>query len=430
MGSDDEGYYGGGSVERDEKAADEETQPLRPKKGKGPAYFESVPDEVVYNVFEFLGPIDLIRMRRVDKRFAGVSEDVTLWEKLAEGQGWKPAEGSADAQTYYDRFKSSILQQKELERQAREAAHQARLQERVDVMARVMLCSFFNKVAEWVCLLCVIAFTVLACYKLEYRIEAGWELVCIPLYIVVGVFVAAPAMLCAFQCATEFVDFDAQLARDSHALSPSFFRLMIWRPFKNSEPTTVVPFWWIIAQAVALVVLVSCKLCGSTLLWSVAFVPLYTFAATLIACFLLCNPACWNDDDWLDRVLWHPFFVCIAVAAGLLGAQLDGLVHLSWHVVFVPVYLGLAFAAIALVVNFFMGCDGSSDRLSDSDWLMPTVMVGFIMFVIPLFVFVPIVASMLDGTTDTTWISLFTPIWVMDALAVIVCLGGHAIYSD
>ena len=408
----------------------EETQLLHAKKGKGTAFFESVPDEVVYNVFEFLNPTELIAMQGVDKRFAGVSKDVTLWQKLAKGQDWEPAESSTDTQTYLNRFKDSYLKQKKEEEKARQDAREAKLQDRVDVLKHVMLFSFFNKIAEWVCLLCVIAFTILASYKLDYRIDAGWEIVCIPLYIVLGVFVAAPALLCASQCATDFEDFEGELARDDHMLSQSFFRLMIWRPFKDSNPRTVVPFWWIIAQAVALAVLVTCKLCGSTLLWSVVFVPLYTFAATLIACFLLCNPACWDDDDWLDRVLWHPVFICIGVAAGILGAQLDGLVHLSWHVVFVPLYLALSFAAIALVANFCMGCNDVSDRFMDSDWLMPATIVGFIMFVIPLFVFVPLVASMLDGTMDTTWVSLFTPIWVMDALAVIVCLGGHAIYSD
>lgn len=418
------------STEEEEEEEAEETQPLQPKKGRDPAYFESVPDEVVYNVFEFLSPLELIAMRSVDKRFAGVSKDVTLWQKLAKDQEWEPAEGSTDTQTYYDRFKSSYLKQKQLEEEMRQAEHEAQRQKRIDVLAHVMLCTLFNKVAEWVCLLCAVAFTILASYKLEYRIEAGWELVCIPLYIIMGVFVAAPALLCASQCATEFEDFDCELARDQHPLSPSFFRLLIWKPFEDSKPSTVIPFWWIIAQAVALVALVSCKLCGSTLLWSVAFVPLYTFAATLIACFLLCSPVCWNDDDWVDRALWLPVFVCFAVAAGFLGAQLDGLVHLSWHVAFVPLYLTLAFAAIAVLVNFVMGCEGWSDRISDSDWMMSALIVGFIMFVIPLFVFVPLVASMLDGTTDTTWISLFTPIWVMDALAVLVCFGGHVIYSE
>ena len=426
--SDEEGNDEQGSGRGE--TADEETQLLCPKKGKGTAYFESVPDEVVYNVFEFLSPTELIAMQKVDKRFAGVSKDVTLWQKLARGHDWEPADGTADTQTYLERFKSSYLAQKAAEEKARRDRLEMQRQKRIDVWAHVMLFSFFNKVAEWVCLLCVLAFTILACYKLEYRIEAGWEIVCIPLYIVVGVFVAAPALLCTAQCTTNFEDYDGELARDEHALSISFFRLMIWRPFEDSEPRTVVPFWWIIAQAVALVALVSCKLCGGALLWSVAFVPLYTFAATLIACFLACKPACWDDDDFLDRLLWHPVFICVGVAAGLLGAQLDGLVHLSWHVALIPLYLALAFAAIALVVNFAMGCNGSSDRLSDSDWLMPTIMVGFFMFVIPLFVFVPLVAAMLDGTTDTTWVSLFTPIWVMDALAVIVCLGGHVIYSD
>ena len=399
------------------------------KKGSRTPYFDSMPDDLLLRIFGNLGPFDLTRMLEVDRRFAEVSRSLPLWQKVAEGQPWEPSQGAnRTAQTYVNAYKNYVLEQRRAANIAAQQAYDQMMKDREDALGGILINLCYSKMVDWLCAVCYVIFTVLVGYRLDHRIDCAWALVFIPLYLVMAIMVAAPALLCVFSVNTEYSDFSKHLRMDEHLLTGPAVSFLLGRPFRMTLPERVIPFWFFLAHIVTLVVLVSLKLAGADYKWSLTVIPVYSLALLIIGLLVFLEPCIIDDYDAVERLLWLPVVIFVAVGVGFVAAQLDELIHWSWHVVLVPAYLAAIYGLFVHIANFFCSVSGFTDRLSeDKKFLSFPIMASIFVFVLPLVVLVPVVGQVLNGAIDETWITVFTPIWISDGVALIACLVGQIV---
>jgi len=390
-------------------------------------YFSVLPDELVQTIFRKLPIKDYILFSNTCTRMHDLSLDNQTWASVADGfvaAGYVPTREFC-VNTWKAQKENRLMIERERRRK--------QLKKRKKNFARcVFYCSGFSIFHEILLPIALLIMFILIALKGDGRLDIGWGKVLIPFYPIIFFYTARiPAYLWVANCSPIYADEAASIEAKWAANTLGQLTKIGFAHYLRDgwfDPLSYAAF--LIAGLVSLVLLtIQVASGGQAMMWTAVF---SCFAAVGVFAIVMLvgldetgeENACSDEDNLMIRAPALFPLIGFIISCIVIGLRLDDIISptTDWNVVFTPIYITMGLMVVMpiifCVINEF--CIFAPDY---ELWILVAVLLAIIV-AIPGYIFLPILASKLNGYSDPSNVRAFIPIFIQWALAEVAVIGG------
>jgi len=380
------------------------------------AYFDYMPDEVIFNIFNRLPERDMGRFALTCKRLYGYIETEDIWKpKAANWINLRVSRGNRASENLREFYVAKYQENARKEEEQRRAriVHESKLRKEKRIKDVVEVCNstIFNyRVYDIPICICVIIWTILMALRDDEYILCSYHLVFLPLY--VGYFYVA---------ASCFVAFPILEAANTAAIYPTFEKNLL--SFIADEcklwgfPVVGVP--WSVSLAFFMIYDFAKESYGeideSYSFIPIALVALPSFFACFGVCFYQRIKRCRCNEECGISTFGMLVFGYFGWLFAFLAVKSDYYVTFNWGVGFIPFWLIFSGIVIGYTVGAIAMLTGPSHNERKIFMLFSLFFVPGFLGLVAWFVLLDINLDAQDRDLPMIpWILVDTPVIAME----------------